>query len=335
MRSSPAPGTCTSFSRFAAAAISRVKARVTSTSTSARRGTMSASSPTTTSHGAARRARTAGSSVAEKVPAKATRSMPIPRTASSTRPAGRSITPEVTRMTRRRPLVYDLQNRACSGGAAMPINGSTEARKLRASLKHPIIDADGHWLEYGPVMRDEFRRIGGDAAVEALAAATDRVPSALRMSLPERRRRRVGMEAFWGSPSENVLDRATAMLPRLMHERLDDLGLDFCVVYPTTGLGFHRMPDPRLRRAICRAYNVFTADQFRGLEDRLIPAAIIPMYTPEEAIEELEFASKQLGYKVMMVGGLMRRKVPALAEENPDASKVVDWYDVIGIDSDH
>src|SRR5499427_4732351 len=202
----------------------------------------------------------------------------------------------------------------------MPINGSTEARQLRASLKHPIIDADGHWLEYGPVMRDEFRRIGGDAAVEALAAATDRVPSALRMSLPERRRRRVGMEAFWGSPSENVLDRATAMLPRLMHERLDDLGLDFCVVYPTAGLGYHRMPDPRLRRAICRAYNVFTADQFRGLEDRIIPAAIIPIYSPEEAIEEMEYAVGQLGYKVLMVGGLMRRPVPAVVEEHPEAA---------------
>src|SRR5881296_614962 len=217
----------------------------------------------------------------------------------------------------------------------MPINGSTEARKLRSRLNHPIIDADGHWLEYGPVMREEFRRIGGDAAVEALAAATDRVPSALRMSLPERRRRRVGMEAFWSSPSENVLDRPTAMLPRLMYERLDDLGIDFCVVYPTAGLGYHRMPDTRLRRAICRAYNVFTADQFRGLEDRIIPAAIIPMYTPEEAIEELEFASKQLGYKVMMVGGLMRRKVSALAEENPDAARFAEWYDVIGIDSDY
>src|SRR6058998_806173 len=118
----------------------------------------------------------------------------------------------------------------------MPTNGSTEARKLRSRLNHPIIDADGHWLEYGPVMREEFRRIGGDAAVEALATATDRVPSALRMSVPERRRRRVAMEAFWSSPSENVLDRATAMLPRLMYERLDDLGIDFCVVYPTAGL---------------------------------------------------------------------------------------------------
>jgi len=31
----------------------------------------------------------------------------------------------------------------------------------------------------------------------------------------------------------------------------------------------------------------------------------------------------------------MRRKVAALAEENPEASKVVDWYDVVGLDSDH
>jgi predicted TIM-barrel fold metal-dependent hydrolase len=217
----------------------------------------------------------------------------------------------------------------------MQTNGQTEARKLRSSLSHPVIDADGHWIEYGPVMREEFRRIGGDAAVEAFELASQRVPNSLKMTLPERRRRRVGQEAFWGSPSENVLDRATAMLPRLLYERLDDLGMDFCVVYPTAGLSFHRMQDTRLRRAICRAYNVFAADQFRGLEDRVIPAAIIPMYTPEEAIEEIEFASKQLGYKVIMVGGLMRRPIPAVLEEKPDAARLAEWYDVIGIDSDH
>jgi len=217
----------------------------------------------------------------------------------------------------------------------MSMNGQTEARKLRGSLSHPIIDADGHWIEYQPVMREEFRKIRGDAAVEALALATSRVPNSLKLSIAERRRRRVGQEAFWSTPSENVLDRATAMLPRLMYERLDDLGIDFSVVYPTAGLSFHRMPDPRLRRAICRAYNVFAADQFRDCADRIVPAAIIPMYTPEEAIEELEYAVKELGYKVAMVGGLMRRPVPALAEEHPEASRLVEWYDVIGIDSDH
>ena len=215
----------------------------------------------------------------------------------------------------------------------MSDHGHMDARTLHARLNHPIVDADGHWLEYGPVMREEFRRIGGDAAVEALATATSRVPSALTMSVAERSRRRVGQEAFWSSPSENVRDRATAMLPRLMYERLDDLGIDFSVVYPTAGLSFHRMQDTRLRRAICRSYNVFTAEQFRGLHDRIIPAAIIPMYTPEEAIEELEFAVKQLGYKVVMVGGMMRRRVPALEEESPEASRHVEWYDVIGLDS--
>src|SRR5262245_3735639 len=77
MRSSPAPGTCTSLRRFAAAAISRVKTSVTSTSTSDSRGTTPASSTMKRSQGAARRARTAGSSVAEKVPAKAIRNIPV------------------------------------------------------------------------------------------------------------------------------------------------------------------------------------------------------------------------------------------------------------------
>src|SRR5213083_1666369 len=217
----------------------------------------------------------------------------------------------------------------------MLTNGQTEARKLRARLSHPIIDADGHWAEFAPHMREEFRRIGGDTAVEALDMASARIPRSLSMSLAERRRRRIGQEAFWFLPTKNTLDRATAMMPRLLYERLDDLGLDFCVIYPTAGLGYYRLPPEKHRRALCRAYNVFTAEQFRPFGDRIIPAAIIPMYSPEEAIEELEFASKQLGLRVIMMGGLIRRPIPALADEHPEASKFVEWYDVIGIDSEH
>src|SRR6201997_218708 len=129
---------------------------------------------------------------------------------------------------------------------AMSIHAQTEARTLRGRLNHPIIDADGHWAEFAPLMREEFRRIGGDTAVEALAMASARIPSSLRMSVAERRRRRIGQEAFWFLPTKNTLDRATAMMPRLLYERLDDLGLDFTVIYPTNGLGYHRVPDARL-----------------------------------------------------------------------------------------
>ena len=55
----------------------------------------------------------------------------------------------------------------------MASNGHTEARKIHDRLKHPIIDADGHWAEFLPLMREEFRRIGGDTAVEALDVASD------------------------------------------------------------------------------------------------------------------------------------------------------------------
>ena len=217
----------------------------------------------------------------------------------------------------------------------MSTSTQTEARKIHDRLKHPVIDADGHWAEFAPHMREEFRKIGGDTAVEALDLASARIPNSLNMSVAERRRRRIGQEAFWFLPTKNTLDRATAMMPRLLYERLDDLGLDFCVVYPTAGLGYYRLPPDKLRRALCRAYNVFTADQFRPYNDRIIPAAIIPMYTPEEAIEELEFVSRQLGIKVVMLGSLIRRPIPALVQEHPAAAKFVEWYDPIAIDSEH
>src|SRR5262249_20404496 len=162
---------------------------------------------------------------------------------------------------------------------------------------------------------------GGDTAVEALAMASQRIPNSLSMSLDERRRRKIGQEAFWFLPTKNTLDRATAMMPRLLYERLHDPGLDFCLVYPP-----NRPPDHPSPLPLARASTVFPPAQFRPSSDRIVPAAIIPMYTPEEAIEELEFASRQLGLRVVMMGSLIRRPIPYLAEEHPEASRFAEWY---------
>jgi predicted TIM-barrel fold metal-dependent hydrolase len=89
------------------------------------------------------------------------------------------------------------------------------------------------------------------------------------------------------------------------------------------------------RRAAARAYNVVTAQYFRPFADRMTPAAIIPMHTPEEAIEELEFAVKQLGYKVAMLGSLMDRPVAAAGNVEGEAKRFAVWKDVIGLDSDY
>src|SRR5438309_9654924 len=97
----------------------------------------------------------------------------------------------------------------------MLTSAETDARKIRARLSHPIIDADGHWAEFAPHMRDEFRRIGGDTAVQALDMASARIPKSLSMSLAERRHRRIGQEALWLLPTKNTLHRVTALMPVL------------------------------------------------------------------------------------------------------------------------
>ncbi len=37
----------------------------------------------------------------------------------------------------------------------MDTNGHQSPERIRAGLSHPIIDADGHWLEF--ITRDDFR----------------------------------------------------------------------------------------------------------------------------------------------------------------------------------
>jgi predicted TIM-barrel fold metal-dependent hydrolase len=197
--------------------------------------------------------------------------------------------------------------------------------EVHSRLKHPVVDGDGHWLEFTPVFAEKMRKAVSDKAADGFVAALKTTSDALKMTQSARDDKRVAMPNFWNRQAENTLDRATAMMPKMLYERLDEIGTDFAVIYPTSGLRLPRIKDDETRRAVIRAYNIVSADYFRGLEDRMTPAAIIPMHSPEEAIEELEFVTKQLGSKVGMFGSGMSRK-------GADGSV---WYDVLAIDSPH
>ena len=212
---------------------------------------------------------------------------------------------------------------------------ASEGEKLRGELGHPVIDADGHWLEYGPVVGAAMRKIGGDAAVRAMEMNGARVRRSLTMTPTERRRENVAQEAFWGAPTKNTRDRATAMMPRLLYERLDEFGIDFAILFPTMGLGLPRVNDTEARLAACRAFNIYQAELFGPLQDRMTPAAVIPMHHPDEAIAELEHAVGELGLKAVMLNSMIDRPVEAVAEANPDAADLATWYDMIGLDSAH
>src|SRR5260370_30278773 len=106
------------------------------------------------------------------------------------------------------------------------------------------------------------------------------------------------------------------------------------MVSPPAGLGIPRIADEATRRAVIRGFNIVTADYFSQLSDRLTPAAVIPMHTPEEAIEELEFVTKQLGAKVGMFGSSVARPLPAAKGLDPQAARHAVFYDQFGLDSD-
>jgi predicted TIM-barrel fold metal-dependent hydrolase len=207
--------------------------------------------------------------------------------------------------------------------------------EIRAGLNHPVIDGDGHWVEFDQVFSERMRKVGGDIAADGWLAALKTTQDALSLSLAERRRRRLAQPGFWTRQASNTLDRATAMMPRLLYERLDEFGCDFAIVYPTAGLRMPRISDDATRRAVARAHNIVTAEYFAKLGDRMTPAAIIPMHTPEEAIAELEFATKQLGSKVGMFGSGMSRRVEATPQSDQDGKRLAVWYDVLALDSDY
>jgi len=168
----------------------------------------------------------------------------------------------------------------------------SKSAQVRAQLKHPVIDSDGHTVEFQPALRDYIRQVGGAKLAERYKSEG---ANWYKMTPDQRHAERPLRPPWWALPTKNTLDRATASFPKLQYERLDETGIDFAVLYPTAGLGAPHIRDEELRRASCRAFNTFHADIYREYSDRLTPAAVIPMHTPQEAIDELEYAVKKAG----------------------------------------
>ena len=205
-----------------------------------------------------------------------------------------------------------------------------DAASIRAELDHPVIDADGHIIEFVPMLTDLIGDDAGGAIADRFIALVG--SSAMRRSLDVETRRRLGVArtGWWAVPSRNTLDRATAMLPRLLHERLPEIGIDVAVLYPTVGLSIMAIDDGELRRALARACNRYYAEAYGPYADRLRPVGVIPTYDPIEAIEELEYATGELGLRGFLFGGLVLRDAPGHTGD-----RAARWVDGLGLDSAH
>ncbi len=209
--------------------------------------------------------------------------------------------------------------------------------EIRRRLGHPVIDIDGHMAEHLPTLAPYLEQEGlslDHPSFRRLVppyGGTDR--SWHEQTPAERRATRTPRGPWWSAPAVRTIDLATALFPGLLYERLDDIGIDFGVVYPSLGLVFLHTDERRYRVGACRALNRANAETFAPLADRLCPVAAIPMHTPEEAVAELDYAVTVLGFKAVLCAGYVQRPFEALAGQDAEVSRYAFWLDQFGMDS--
>ena len=199
------------------------------------------------------------------------------------------------------------------------------AAEIRAGLDHPVIDADGHLIEIPALFVDALREVAGPSVERRWHRLTsgepldpDAAPTPPRQQWPAC--------APWYSIPPDAYDRAAGCVPGILHGRLDELGIDLSILYPSLGLVLIGLPDDELRQACCRALNTYIAGVLDGYGDRLLAPATIPMVTPDEAIAELDHAVEVLGYRTIMISSWVERRL-ADGGTRPDVLALDSAYD--------
>ncbi|PWR18262.1 amidohydrolase family protein [Zavarzinia compransoris] len=221
----------------------------------------------------------------------------------------------------------------------------SRSAQIRARLPYPVIDSDLHTTEFQPLLDDYVDKFGGAKAVDKFRAFVGKGYAFGKydwygLSPEERNHYRSVRPAWWSIPSKNTIDYATVSLPQLLHERLQDNGTDYAVLYPNIATFAVLVRDDDLRQPLIRAINTYHADVYRPYADRLTPVAAIPLHNPQEGIEELEHAVKVLKLKTALIPGGLKRPIEAVAERypgrhHPDVAQYATYLDFFGIDSPH
>src|SRR5262249_18705089 len=99
-----------------------------------------------------------------------------------------------------------------SAGPSLGRRSMTGARgsrsaELRQRLDHPVIDGDGHTIEYDPLFFEYLAEVGGPKMVERYHRLGTKGGVYYSANDAERVDRRLARIPYWGNPSRNTYDR--------------------------------------------------------------------------------------------------------------------------------
>ena len=220
---------------------------------------------------------------------------------------------------------------------ASPIATRTRrsSRSIRDEVTHPIVDIDGHVIEHVPSLLPHLREsLGADLFTRYCAGEFQGLFVPPSGGTDDRRPSRAPNNGWWGVPTQNTLDRATAMIPGLLHERMDELGIDVTVLYPTLGFGIAGVDLDDLRLGLCTGFNDYFATAYGPYEDRLRLSGVVPMHTPDEALAELDHLHA-IGLRVAAFPHGVVRAIESPVREAAACRwpGQTHWLDTFGLDS--
>src|SRR5437899_174440 len=90
--------------------------------------------------------------------------------------------------------------------------------EIRKGLTHPVIDGDGHWVEYTPVFAEKIRKVTGDLGANGFLQSQRRAPAHPARQGHPRRPRPLCPELRSARPRQRArLRPAVAEVPRARH----------------------------------------------------------------------------------------------------------------------
>ena len=93
----------------------------------------------------------------------------------------------------------------------MASTNQSSSAAVRARVGHPIIDSDGHAVEFGRALFECVAEVGGREIVDRVRRL---LPATFgTRSAQQRHERHLWRGPWWALPAENTLDLATATLP--------------------------------------------------------------------------------------------------------------------------
>jgi hypothetical protein len=78
----------------------------------------------------------------------------------------------------------------------MSAKHAAETAKIHARLNHPVIDSDGHWIEFEPAAIEYLRQVGGEKIVARYSKVANQFGNKKWAQTPPEERRELGAPAW-------------------------------------------------------------------------------------------------------------------------------------------